>query len=105
MLEPQKFSFPEANNESLTSVNDERNEYIWSYNHAVVWVAVNGQYNFRSQSRQMGRSLAGVLSTSYTSFRSEQLHTLRTTEYIYIYIYIQSVPGEMCQTSGGCSLC
>ena len=26
--------------------------------------------------------------------------------YIYIYIwYIQSVPGGMCQTSGGCSLC
>jgi len=24
---------------------------------------------------------------------------------IYIYIYIQGVPGGMCQTSGGCSLC
>ena len=24
---------------------------------------------------------------------------------IYIYIYIYSVPGGMCQTSGGCSLC
>jgi len=23
----------------------------------------------------------------------------------YIYIYIQGVPGGMCQTSGGCSLC
>jgi len=25
--------------------------------------------------------------------------------YIYIYIYIQGVPGGMCQTSGECSLC
>jgi len=25
--------------------------------------------------------------------------------YIYICMYIQSVPGGMCQTSGGCSLC
>jgi len=25
--------------------------------------------------------------------------------YIYIYIYTQGVPGGMCQTSGGCSLC
>ena len=24
---------------------------------------------------------------------------------IYMYIYIQGVTGEMCQTSGGCSLC
>ena len=24
---------------------------------------------------------------------------------LYIYIYIQSVAGGMCQTSGGCSLC
>ena len=25
--------------------------------------------------------------------------------FIYIYIYIQGVPGGMCQTSGECSLC
>jgi len=25
--------------------------------------------------------------------------------YTYICIYIQDVPGGMCQTSGGCSLC
>jgi len=27
------------------------------------------------------------------------------TQHMYEYIYIQGVPGGMCQTSGGCSLC
>ena len=35
-------------------------------------------------------SLAGVLSSSYTSVHSEQLPTLKTNIYIYIYIYIYS---------------
>ena len=45
MFESQKFAFPTENNESLTSVNDERNEYNWSHNHAVVCVAMNHHHH------------------------------------------------------------
>ena len=38
--------------------------------------------------------------------KETQLQNFRLQHpYIYIYIYIQGVPGGMCQTSGGCSLC
>ena len=30
---------------------------------------------------------------------------LRKVIYVHIYIYIQGVPGGMCQTLGECSLC
>ena len=34
-----------------------------------------------------------------------KLNYIKLTILYYIYIYIQGVPGGMCQTSGGCSLC
>ena len=35
-----------------------------------------------------------------------QNHNIYKYKYIYIYVYIhRRVPGGMCQTSGGCSLC
>jgi hypothetical protein len=52
MLESQKFAFSAENNVSFTSVNDERNEYNCSYNHAVDDAVVIGQKNFCSQCRQ-----------------------------------------------------
>ena len=33
------------------------------------------------------------------------MYSINIYIYIYIYIYTQGVPGGMCQTSGGCSLC
>jgi len=48
------------------------------------------------------------LNTAYTAIgicHAEILNVGKITSvYMYIYIYIQGVPGGMCQTSGECSL-
>jgi len=40
---------------------------------------------------------------SIHSFRTVNLH--RVSHDVCVYMYIQGVPGGICQTLGGCSLC
>jgi len=55
----------------------------------------------------MFRSLMNIIRELYlylTTFIFMLKHSVKLRRYVYN-IYIQGVPGGMCQTSGGCSLC